>query len=68
MMVGFIVAAAALAGAYLWYITLITRRNKVREAMSSVDVHLDAAPRPHPQHRRRWPVSSCSTSASCWPT
>ena len=31
---------ALLAGAYAWYVALITRRNKVREAMSSVDVHL----------------------------
>jgi LemA protein len=30
----------ALAGGYAWYVTLVTRRNKVREAMSSVDVHL----------------------------
>lgn len=35
------VALGALAvAAYAWYVTLITRRNKVREAMSSVDVHL----------------------------
>ena len=26
---------------YLWYATIITRRNKVREALSSVDVHLN---------------------------
>lgn len=31
---------ALLAGAYAWYVMLIARRNKVREAMSSVDVHL----------------------------
>jgi LemA protein len=31
---------ALLVAAYAWYVTLITRRNKVREAMSSVDVHL----------------------------
>lgn len=35
-----LVAAALLVAAYLWYATLVTRRNKVREAMSSVDVHL----------------------------
>jgi LemA protein len=35
-----IVVGALLAGAYAWYVTLISRRNKVREAMSSVDVHL----------------------------
>lgn len=35
-----LVLAALAAGAYGWYVTLITRRNKVREAMSSVDVHL----------------------------
>jgi LemA protein len=37
----FMVAVAILAGAYLWYAALITRRNKVNEAMSSVDVHLN---------------------------
>ncbi len=35
-----VVAVAVLVGTYAWYVTLITRRNKVREAMSSVDVHL----------------------------
>ena len=34
------VFGAALVGAYAWYVSLIARRNKVREAMSSVDVHL----------------------------
>jgi LemA protein len=34
------VAGVGLAGAYAWYVTLIARRNKVREAMSAVDVHL----------------------------
>ncbi len=36
-----IVVVAILAGAYFWYATLIARRNKVKEAMSSVDVHLN---------------------------
>lgn len=39
--VGALVIIGLLAGAYLWYATLITRRNKVKEAMSSVDVHLN---------------------------
>jgi LemA protein len=36
-----IVLAAALAGLYVWYAVIIVRRNKVREALSSVDVHLN---------------------------
>jgi LemA protein len=36
-----IIVLAVLAGAYFWYATLIARRNKVNEAMSSVDVHLN---------------------------
>ena len=36
-----LIVVAALAGAYFWYATLIARRNKVNEAMSSVDVHLN---------------------------
>ena len=36
-----IIVVAVLAGAYFWYATLIARRNKVNEAMSSVDVHLN---------------------------
>jgi LemA protein len=36
-----IVAAAAVAALYLWYATIVTRRNKVQEALSSVDVHLN---------------------------
>lgn len=35
-----VVATAVLVGTYAWYVTLVTRRNKVKEAMSSVDVHL----------------------------
>jgi LemA protein len=35
------VAALLLAALYLWYATIVTRRNKGREAMSSVDVHLN---------------------------
>jgi len=36
-----IVGAAVLAALYFWYASIITRRNKVREALSSVDVHLN---------------------------
>jgi LemA protein len=36
-----IIAAAILVVLYLWYTIIITRRNKVREALSSVDVHLN---------------------------
>ena len=36
-----VIGAAAVVGLYLWYATIITRRNKVREALSSVDVHLN---------------------------
>src|SRR3954452_13300121 len=36
-----IIAAALLVVLYLWYTTIITRRNKVQEALSSVDVHLN---------------------------
>src|SRR5882757_9782121 len=36
-----IVAIAAAAGLYLWYASIISRRNKVQEALSSVDVHLN---------------------------
>jgi LemA protein len=32
--------AAAVAGLYFWYASIITRRNKVQEALSSIDVHL----------------------------
>jgi LemA protein len=35
-----LVVAAACAALYFWYVAIITRRNKVREALSSVDVHL----------------------------
>src|SRR4051812_42328593 len=31
---------AVLAALYLWYATIVARRNKVREALGSVDVHL----------------------------
>src|SRR3954470_5805782 len=34
------IGGAAVA-VYLWYVSIITRRNKVREALSSVDVHLN---------------------------
>ena len=33
-------AAAILVGGYVWYASLITRRNEVREAMGSIDVQL----------------------------
>jgi LemA protein len=36
-----IIAAAGVAALYLWYATIIARRNKVQEALSSVDVHLN---------------------------
>jgi len=36
-----VLSAAALAALYFWYVSIITRRNKVREALSSVDVHLN---------------------------
>jgi LemA protein len=36
-----LVIFAVLAGLYLWYATIVARRNKVQEALSSVDVHLN---------------------------
>jgi len=36
-----LICAAALAALYFSYVSIITRRNKVREALSSVDVHLN---------------------------
>src|SRR6185437_17025522 len=36
-----VLSAAALAALYFWYASIITRRNKVQEALSSVDVHLN---------------------------
>jgi LemA protein len=36
-----IIGAAGVAALYLWYATIIARRNKVQEALSSVDVHLN---------------------------
>jgi LemA protein len=36
-----IVVVAGVAALYFWYASIITRRNKVREALSSVDVHLN---------------------------
>src|SRR5262245_55148832 len=36
-----LVAAAAVAGVYFWYASIVARRNKVQEALSSVDVHLN---------------------------
>ena len=35
-----VLAAVVLGGGYLWYASLITRRNDVREAMGSIDVQL----------------------------
>jgi LemA protein len=39
--VSLIIAAVAAIAVYLWYANIITRRNKVQEALSSVDVHLN---------------------------
>jgi LemA protein len=39
--VSLIIGAAGVVALYVWYAALITRRNKVREALSSVDVHLN---------------------------
>jgi LemA protein len=36
-----IVAAVVAVVLYLWYATIVSRRNKVQEALSSVDVHLN---------------------------
>ncbi len=36
-----LVIGAVVAAAYVWYATIVTRRNKVNEAMGSVDVHLN---------------------------
>src|SRR5688572_16407332 len=36
-----VVVLLAAAGFYLWYAQIIARRNKVQEALSSVDVHLN---------------------------
>lgn len=36
-----IIAAVVAVGLYIWYATVVARRNKVREALSSVDVHLN---------------------------
>lgn len=36
-----IITIAVAAGLYLWYATIVSRRNKVQEALSSVDVHLN---------------------------
>ena len=36
-----IIGAAGVAALYLWYAAIIRRRNKVQEALSSVDVHLN---------------------------
>lgn len=35
-----VLALVALGGGYMWYATLISRRNKVEEALSSIDVQL----------------------------
>ena len=35
-----VLVVAVLAALYLWYVTIVARRNKVREALGSVDVHL----------------------------
>src|SRR3982751_568944 len=36
-----IIGVIVVAGLYAWYASIITRRNKVQEALSSVDVHLN---------------------------
>jgi LemA protein len=36
-----VIGATAIAALYFWYASIITRRNKVKEALSSVDVHLN---------------------------
>ena len=36
-----LVIGALLVGVYIWYAVIVARRNKVREALSSVDVHLN---------------------------
>jgi LemA protein len=36
-----IIGVAAVAGLYAWYASIVARRNKVQEALSSVDVHLN---------------------------
>lgn len=35
-----LIVAAGVAALYVWYAAIISRRNKVQEALSSVDVHL----------------------------
>jgi LemA protein len=35
-----LLVVAVLAALYVWYATIVARRNKVREALGSVDVHL----------------------------
>jgi LemA protein len=40
-LVWLLVIGALLAAVYLWYAVIVARRNKVREALSSVDVHLN---------------------------
>lgn len=39
-MLVWIVVAAALVGLYLWYATIVTRKNRVGEALGSIDVQL----------------------------
>jgi LemA protein len=36
-----VILVAILAGLYVWYATIVARRNKVAEALASVDVHLN---------------------------
>lgn len=38
--IGWIVVIAALGGLYVWYATIVTRRNRVAEALAGVDVQL----------------------------
>ena len=36
-----IIGAVAVVALYIWYATIVARRNKVQEALSAVDVHLN---------------------------
>lgn len=39
-LVFWIVVALIPVGGYFWYVALVTRRNRVREALASIDVQL----------------------------
>lgn len=40
-LIGWIVVAALIVGLYLWYANIVTRRNRVGEALAGVDVQLN---------------------------